>query len=130
MALFSIGHSNYSQEAFTASLKGRISTVIDVRSHPESRWAQYERREMQRWLPEAGIGYEWWPGLGGWDRRHERLAVDFEPKGVDLHVYARGKFPKQRIGKNFPDAVESSQLALPHIRPKWTNVGCTTIRTS
>jgi hypothetical protein len=101
MALFSIGHSNYSQEAFTASLKGRISTVIDVRSHPESRWAQYERREMQRWLPEAGIGYEWWPGLGGWDRRHERYRNAMARHGVDLNCYLGRSFPKQRIGRSW-----------------------------
>jgi uncharacterized protein (DUF488 family) len=123
MALFSIGHSTYSEADFLGSISGKISTVIDVRSHPESRWPQYERLQLHEWLPKAGIGYEWWPELGGWDRRHEHLANEFEPKGVDLHVYAKGKFPKQRIGKKFPDAVESSQLALPHIRPKWTNVG-------
>jgi hypothetical protein len=101
VALFSIGHSNYSQEDFTASLKGRISTVIDVRSHPESRWAQYERREMQRWLPEAGIGYEWWPGLGGWDRRHERYRNAMARHGVDLNCYLGRSFPKQRIGRSW-----------------------------
>ena len=104
-------------------LGGRVSTVIDVRSHPTSKWPQFWRHELETWLPEAGVGYEWAPELGGWDTRHEHLATQFEPFGVDLHVYAKGKFPKQRIGKKFPDAVASSQLALPHIRPKWTNVG-------
>lgn len=104
-------------------LKDRVSTVIDVRSHPSSKWDWFEKSAMQTWLPEAKVGYEWWPSLGGWDTRHEALAPQFESKGVDLHVYAKGKFPKQRIGKKFPDAVESSQLSLPMIRPKWTNVG-------
>lgn len=121
--LFSVGHSTLSQPDFLSMLGGRVATVIDVRSHPSSKWPQFWRAELEAWLPEAGVGYEWWPALGGWDKRHEHLAPEFDCRGVDLHVYAKGKFPKQRIGKNFPDAVESSQLALPHVRPKWTNVG-------
>jgi uncharacterized protein (DUF488 family) len=121
--LFTIGHSTLSQPDFLAMLGGRVETVIDVRSHPTSKWAQFDRLNLRHWLPDAKVGYEWWPELGGWDRRHERYAKSFEKKGVDLHVYAKGKFPKQRIGKKFPDAVDSAQLDLPHIRPKWTNVG-------
>ena len=123
MALFTIGHSPLSQMDFLAMLGGRISTVIDVRSHPTSKWAQFEKNSMRDWLPDAKTGYEWWPGLGGWDRRHERLSPVFEPRGVDLHVYAKGKFPKQRIGKTFPGTAPENQLRLPGIRPKWTNVG-------
>lgn len=121
--LFTIGHSTLSQPDFLAMLGDRVTTVIDVRSHPTSKWAQFDRLNLRMWLPEAKVDYEWWPELGGWNSRHERLAKHFEPHGVDLHAYAKGKFPKQRIGKKFPDAVESSQLHLPYVRPKWTNVG-------
>lgn len=123
MALFTVGHSTHSEPSFRAMLGDKVATVIDARSHPTSKWPQFDRLALQDWLPEAGVGYEWWPELGGWDTRHLELAPQMASHGVDLTCYAKGKFPKQRIGKKFPDAVASSQLDLPLVRPKWTNVG-------
>lgn len=53
-----------------------------------------------QWMPEHGKRYEWWPGLGGWDVRHgqdENLRKEMNEFGVDLAVYSKGLFPKQRI---------------------------------
>ncbi len=121
--LFTVGHSTLPEADFLSMLGGRVATVIDARSHPTSRWEWFWKDALEKWLPRSGVGYEWWPSLGGWDKRHEVLAPQFDSKGVDLHCYARGKFPKQRIGKDFPSAADGAQLQLPLIRPKWTNVG-------
>lgn len=46
-----------------------VNLVVDVRSVPGSRrFPQFGRAELQVWLPAAGIGYRWEPGLGGFRR--------------------------------------------------------------
>lgn len=117
--IYTIGHSTLSKEKFLELVRP-VKTVIDVRSHPTSRWEQFRKEELERWLPAAGVGYEWWPELGGWTSRHLRLVGEMEARLVDVRAYARGKFPKQRIGKNFP---HPDQAELPLGRPSWTNQG-------
>lgn len=110
-----IGHSNMPLEEFIGRCKrDHITTVIDIRSHPTSKWPQFRKEEMERWLPDAGIGYEHEPGLGGWDVRHMPVAEEMARYGVDVAAYSRGAFPKQRIGRNRPSPDEG---------PSWTNQG-------
>ncbi len=46
-----------------------MALLVDVRSAPGSRHNPDSAREaMAHWLPEAGIGYQWEPRLGGWRR--------------------------------------------------------------
>lgn len=117
--IFTAGHSTMDACKFASMLKGQVDLAIDVRSHPGSaKWPHFDREQMQHWLPEAGIEYQWWPSLGGWNSSHLYLADEMRAHGVDVEVYARGKFPKQRIGTNFP--VPTQQLEL---RPVWYNVG-------
>ena len=54
-----IGHSNHTQDAFVALLRGRaIETVVDVRSAPTSRFApQFNRRQLAAELARQGIAY-------------------------------------------------------------------------
>ncbi len=62
-----VGHGTLPADAFLA-LAGDagIEDVVDIRSFPGSRHnPQYGREEMERWLPEAGIGYRWLRELGG-----------------------------------------------------------------
>jgi len=122
MALFTVGHSTLSQADFLAMLGGRKLTIIDARSHPTSKWPQFWKENLQQWLPEAGVGYEWWPELGGWDKRHLPFSEAMKTHGVDVPVYAKGKFPKQRIGV---DKIQDDarQEFLPFIKPSWTNQG-------
>jgi len=57
--IYTIGHSNHDADRFLGLL-GRhgVSAVVDVRSHPYSRFApHYAYKALQRWLPEAGIAY-------------------------------------------------------------------------
>jgi hypothetical protein len=72
---------------------------------------------MESWLPEHGVGYEWMPDLGGWTARHfEEHGEAMLEVGVDLAVYSKGAFPKQRIGRDRPDRIDPG-------RPEWTNQG-------
>jgi hypothetical protein len=117
--IYTIGHSTLDKQKFIELIRP-IQVVIDVRSHPTSRWEQFRKENLEHWLPRAEKQYEWWPSLGGWTDRHLPLMDEMKPRMVDIRAYARGKFPKQRIGKNFP---HPDQLELPLDRPSWTNQG-------
>lgn len=121
--IYTLGHSTLTKDEFSFAAKSRkVSTILDIRSHPTSKWEWFWKEKMEEWLPKAGLAYEWWPQLGGWTKRHLEFKGKFGPRGVDLDVYAKGKFPKQRIGKDF-EAPDEPQLGLPGVKPAWTNVG-------
>ncbi|MDE0805494.1 MAG: DUF488 domain-containing protein, partial [Acidimicrobiales bacterium] len=65
--LITFGHGTATEEAFVELLHGTgVDEIVDIRSFPGSRHnPQFGREEMQRWLPEAGVGYRWMPELGG-----------------------------------------------------------------
>lgn len=112
MALYTLGHSTLTKDAFQKAA-GPVTTIIDIRSHPTSRWEQFRKEELEAWLPTVGLQYEWWPSLGGWDKRHSPYVEPMSGWGVDIRPYLGGKFPKQRIAVN----EEASET------PRWTNVG-------
>jgi len=82
MAIFTIGHSTHSEEEFI-ELLGEISTVVDIRSHPASKWAQFRRENLERWLPAAGKRYIWMRGLGGWRSGYGEQREALARRGVD-----------------------------------------------
>lgn len=92
-----------------------IEVLADTRSHPGSRWPQHRREELEQWIPEGGVGYEWWPNLGGWLPDHAALAPQMLEYGVDISLYLGRGFPKQRIA-----ATEEPVEGAP---PRWTNTG-------
>lgn len=57
--LHTVGHSNHPIERFIELLRGqRITRLVDVRSHPASRWApQFGKRPLAGALGRAGIDY-------------------------------------------------------------------------
>ncbi len=57
--LFSIGHSTHALDDFAALVKKHgVETVLDVRSHPASRFAlEFSREYLDRKLPEHGLQY-------------------------------------------------------------------------
>jgi uncharacterized protein (DUF488 family) len=65
--LLTFGHGTASPEQMISLLRGAgVSLLIDVRTAPGSRRHPHvARAELQRWLPEAGIGYHWDKRLGG-----------------------------------------------------------------
>ncbi len=66
-AIWTIGHGTLPADDFAKILHDAdIDELVDVRSFPGSRHnPQYGREEMERWVPESGIGYRWMRDLGG-----------------------------------------------------------------
>jgi len=65
--LHTVGHGTLTADAFTTIVDGAgLDRIVDVRSFPGSRRnPQFGREAMERWLPDAGIGYVWMVDLGG-----------------------------------------------------------------
>jgi uncharacterized protein (DUF488 family) len=65
--LHTVGHGTLPAEKFASLLDGaHVARLVDVRSFPGSRHnPQFAREEMERWMPDAGIGYVWMRELGG-----------------------------------------------------------------
>ncbi len=59
LRLLSIGHSNHSAEGFANLLKKHnIEVLVDVRSHPYSRYApQFDTSDLKGLLAKAGVTY-------------------------------------------------------------------------
>lgn len=57
--LYSIGHSNHDIDVFIEMLQRyQVDTLVDVRSHPHSRWVPaFNRETLGRALEEAGLTY-------------------------------------------------------------------------
>ncbi len=66
-SVHTVGHGTLPADDLAALLGGAgIERVVDVRAFPGSRrHPQHGRDELERWLPAAGIAYEWLPALGG-----------------------------------------------------------------
>ncbi len=77
--LFTIGHSTRSSEQLLELLaEADVKLVADVRAFPSSRrHPQFNRAELARWLPEAGVEYVHMAGLGG-----RREPVPGSPNGA------------------------------------------------
>lgn len=68
MQLFSIGHSNHTQDRFLELLRlHQIEAVVDVRSRPYSRrFPHFGREALAQWLQAGGVAYHFMgDGLGG-----------------------------------------------------------------
>jgi len=65
--LVTYGHGTETAERTVAILRAAaIGLVVDIRIAPGSkRNPQFARAELERYLPEAGIGYRWEKPLGG-----------------------------------------------------------------
>lgn len=65
--LFTIGHSTRTFDDFVALLRAHgVAQLADVRTVPKSRrHPQFAREALARTLPQAGIAYRHFPGLGG-----------------------------------------------------------------
>lgn len=112
MAIFTVGHSKLEKEAFLALVSG-LDVLVDVRSHPSSKWPLFVKESLETVLPAAGIQYLWEPDLGGWSERYPQRRDFAISHGVNFDAYAKGKFPKGQIAaqKEITD------------RPTWYNQG-------
>lgn len=68
--LVTVGHGTASAEDFAALVSGAgLSLLVDVRTAPGSRRnPQFNRAELEQWLPAAGVRYRWEGALGGFRR--------------------------------------------------------------
>jgi uncharacterized protein (DUF488 family) len=111
--IYTIGHSTHTPAAFLAIANHRFKVLIDIRSHPTSRWPQWQQENLLKWVPALGGRYEWAPGLGGWSKDDIVHADHYAKFGVDVRSYAGRGFPKQRI------AIDAAATQT----PGWTNIG-------
>jgi uncharacterized protein (DUF488 family) len=67
MAIYTIGHSTRSLDDFIALLSAHaIGRVADIRTVPRSRrHPHFSAEALGRSLPDAGVAYRHFPGLGG-----------------------------------------------------------------
>jgi uncharacterized protein (DUF488 family) len=65
--LITYGHGTETAERTVALLRSAaVISLVDIRIAPGSRRnPHFARAELERWLPEAGIGYAWDKRLGG-----------------------------------------------------------------
>lgn len=87
--MHTVGHGTIGAEVFTTLLEDSgVRRVVDVRSFPGSRHnPQYGREEMERWLPVAGIHYDWVRDLGG-RRRPLQSSKHVALRHVSFRAYA------------------------------------------
>lgn len=64
--LFTVGHSNYSQEAFLELLRlHHVDVLADVRSQPSSRYLPHFNAAQLKLVSTHGLKYVWLEELGG-----------------------------------------------------------------
>lgn len=109
--IYTIGHSAASKKSFLADLsKYGIKTVIDIRTHPLSKWAHFNLEELmdtEGWLAKSGIQYQWRSSLAGWQTRHAKdqvLSKRMAQLGVDLSTYDVGYYPRAELNMKVPTA--------------------------
>ncbi len=76
LRIYTIGHSTHSQEEFIEMLESYgIELLVDIRSYPGSRYVpQFNKENMERWIPVAGMEYLHLEELGG--RRKNNKEID------------------------------------------------------
>lgn len=88
MDIYTIGHSNHTQEKFLALLtKAKIEVLVDVRSNPNSRWAPFANRDsLKDILKAVKLQYVYLGDiLGG------------QPSDSDSYNQQSGKIDYQRV---------------------------------
>jgi uncharacterized protein (DUF488 family) len=74
--VWTVGHSNHDLDAFVDLVRRqRVAELVDVRSHPYSRFApHFNREELQAAMQERGVRYVFLgSALGGRPRREDQL---------------------------------------------------------
>ena len=120
--IYSVGHSILDEHKFE-ELIDNVDILWDIRSHPGSKWPQFNRQYMETWMERLGKKYVWKPELGGWRNMHLKLRDEFLKYNVDVAKYSGQKFPKGHIAKKFKPQDLPLFEGKTIIRPTWTNVG-------
>jgi uncharacterized protein (DUF488 family) len=98
--LYTVGHGTLSESAFTKLLKGiGIRQLVDIRAKPGStRNPQFNKQEMEQWLPAQGVAYTWEPRLGGF------RSPAFDSPNIGLEEPAFRGFADHMLTAEFKEA--------------------------
>ena len=88
--LFTIGHSTRTLDELIAALQAhKIETLADIRTYPMSRRLPYFNREnLEKALPEAGIQYIWVKDLGGLRKKSLEDSPNVALRNASFRNYA------------------------------------------
>ncbi len=84
--VFTIGHSTRSFNQYLEILKAhQIEVLVDIRSFPMSRRLPWFNREnLEKELPAAGVAYRWMKELGG---RRRKILADSPNTGLRVQAF-------------------------------------------
>lgn len=106
--VYTVGHSNHPVDAFVGLLRSHgIEALVDVRTHPYSRFAtQFNREPLKGALIEAGIRYLYLGGeLGG------------RPTGSEYHdAEGRVLYDRLAVSPAFLDGIRRVEVGMTQFR--------------
>jgi len=88
--LFTIGHSTRTLDELIAALRAHnIETLVDIRTYPMSRrLPHFNRENLEKALPEAGIRYLWMKDLGGLRKKSLEDSPNVALRNASFRNYA------------------------------------------
>ncbi len=88
--LYTIGHSTRTLEELVAVLRAHfIATLVDIRAFPVSRrLPHFNRENLEKELPAAGIRYLWMKALGGYRKRTREDSPNTGLRNASFRNYA------------------------------------------
>ncbi len=90
MGFLTLGHGTATADELAQLIReAAIESIVDVRTVPKSRrHPQFQREEMERWIPErGGSSYRWEPALGGF-RKVSRDSSNIALRHASFRAYA------------------------------------------
>jgi uncharacterized protein (DUF488 family) len=89
MQIWTVGHGTATADAFAELVRrAGIGAVVDVRRFPGSRrHPHFAKDDMERWLADHGLAYEWTPELGG-RRRGDSGSPNVALRNPQFRAYA------------------------------------------
>ena len=105
MKTYTLGHSTHTQEEFIEILKAYdIELLVDIRSYPGSRHVpQFNKENMEIWVPKAGVKYLHLKELGG--RRKGDKDIDESLIDGWTHVAFRN-YAGYSLGQEYEEGIE------------------------
>jgi uncharacterized protein (DUF488 family) len=88
--LYTIGHSTRTLEELIEALQAHgIKTLVDIRAFPMSRrLPHFNRENLERALPAAGIQYVWIKALGGYRKKTRAESPNLALRNQSFRNYA------------------------------------------
>jgi len=88
--LYTIGHSTRALAELIAALHAlQIRTLVDIRAFPMSRrLPQFNRKSLDKTLPEAEIRYVWMKALGGYRKKVHEESPNIALRNQSFRNYA------------------------------------------